>query len=228
MVSRFGIPILFLGIVVSACSSSPPSAGVTPTNTPPRICKTPPASLPQPWFHDATAEVGLAPSAVACTTPGACGTQAPTSIVAVAADLDGDGWVDFITVAGSAARGQHQGQVRELFMNREVNGVRMFVDETASSGLLATRDGAGNRGFNLVNLGDLDNDGDVDAVLCPADEISSSYSPEDPCDAPANSPSEAASLDVVVQSDRLAVAHDDDTHPVGLPQSRVRFERALG
>jgi hypothetical protein len=71
-------------------------------------------------------------------------------------------------------------------MNRLVDGVRVFVDATTSSGLLATRDGAGNRGFNLVNLADLDNDGDVDAILCPADEISASYSPLDPCDAMLN------------------------------------------
>ena len=43
----------------------------------------------------------------------------------------------------------------------------MFVDTTEESGLLATRDGKGGRGWTIADVGDLDSDGDTDAILCP-------------------------------------------------------------
>jgi hypothetical protein len=76
--------------------------------------------------------------------------------------------------------------LRFLFLNRpnpSVPGGRIFVDATQDSGLLATSDGMGGRGWGMVNAGDLDDDGDVDLVLCPTDEISTGYAPQDPCDA---------------------------------------------
>src|SRR5207249_7243160 len=39
---------------------------------------------------------------------------------------------------------------------------------TKESGLLATRDGVGGRGFSIANFGDVDNDGDLDVLVCPA------------------------------------------------------------
>src|SRR5438552_3997749 len=105
-----GVPVA----VVIACDSAPVIP--LPSNLPPRICKSPQAPA-HPWFHDVTAEVGLAPSvASTCSTPGACDAISPFSSVAVASDLDGDGWVDFITTAGSAERGQNSSRIRALYM----------------------------------------------------------------------------------------------------------------
>jgi hypothetical protein len=154
--SFFGVAIA----LVAACDSSPP-----PSTTPPTICKTPPAAG-FPWFRDVTADYGL--------------SSGKASSV-IAADLDGDGWADLVTTAGSAAR---TNGTRFVFMNRpKATGGRTFVDATADSGLLATQDGAGGRGWNLTNAGDLDGNGSVDLILCSADEISSTYAPQDACDA---------------------------------------------
>jgi hypothetical protein len=116
----------------------------------------------------------------------------PVAGSVIAADLDGDGFADLVTTAASSARGTPTTgvltgkPVRFVFMNRpdpaNANN-RVFVDATMASGLLATRDGMGDRGWGITNAGDLDDDGDVDLILCPADEITSTYSPKDPCDA---------------------------------------------
>ena len=163
-------------IAIIACDTSPPAT----TSLPPRVCKVPPTNVGFPWFEDATAEYGLA------QTSG-------SSVIGV--DVDGDGWSDIITMGPDlttghgAARGTN---LRFLFLNRpnpNVPGARIFVDSTAASGILATRDGAGGRGFSIANVGDLDDDGDVDIVLCPSDELynasggSPAYAPQDPCDA---------------------------------------------
>jgi hypothetical protein len=91
-----------------------------------------------------------------------------------AADLDGDGFPDVLaTIATNYARDLPGGpRHRFLLMNRpDPNDAsrRVLVDTTVESGLLATRDGVGGRGFSIANFGDLDNDGDLDVVVCPAD-----------------------------------------------------------
>jgi hypothetical protein len=163
--------------------STPDAAPEHTSSLPPRICKVPgPGSSSFPWFADVTAEVGLA----------ATGTFEPVAGSVIAADLDGDGFADLVTTAGSSARGTPTTgdlagkPVRFVLMSRpdpKDSKNRLFVDETASSGLLATRDGTGGRGWGITNAGDLDDDGDVDLVLCPADEITTTYAPQDPCDA---------------------------------------------
>src|SRR5439155_25261564 len=60
--------------------------------------------------------------------------------------------------------------VHFLLMNRpDPNHAarRVFVDGYAGSGLAATRDGAGNRGFGGGIFADLDNDGHLDLLACP-------------------------------------------------------------
>ncbi len=150
-------------------------------NLPPRICKTP-GALGIPTFTDVSAAMNL-------------GSTADTFSVGSAieaADVDGDGFADLFVAAVTSHR-----QITDpnwagkplhfLLMNRADPahpGQRKFVDTTAESGLLATRDGKGNRGWGLANLGDLNNDGHVDAVLCPSDEVTSAAAaPEDACDA---------------------------------------------
>ncbi|MEO7092472.1 MAG: VCBS repeat-containing protein, partial [Polyangiales bacterium] len=169
---RSALPsLLGLAATIVACSSSeggdqPPAdtavadAGADAVDPllPPRVCK-PPGAPSSAWFVDATADVGLA----------AGGAITPLASVVVSADLDGDGWSDLVATAGPGDRPTKQ--VSFLYLNRPdpTDGTkRTFVESSAGSGLDTTRDGAGNRGYGLAVLGDLDNDGDSDAILCPA------------------------------------------------------------
>ncbi|MBL8740354.1 MAG: VCBS repeat-containing protein, partial [Myxococcales bacterium] len=124
------------------------------------------------WFTEITGEVGLAKTA----------SLEPLGTSVVAGDLDGDGWQDFYTAVFSAQR-EPQGtkRTRFLFMNRpdpKDPSKRVFVDTTDESGLLATRDGEGGRGLTNITFGDLDNDGDLDAIGC-AGEVG--ITAVDPC-----------------------------------------------
>src|SRR4029079_6036016 len=143
---------------------------------PPRICKTP-APPSGPWFAEVTADVGLAPTA----------DFEPLAISVIAADLDGDGWVDLLAQHYLSARGPFIGQrMRFVLMNRPSPAdpsARVFVDATDESGLLATRDGLGDRGYGLANIGDLNNDGSPDVILCPAQPFTTTDNVQDPCDA---------------------------------------------
>src|SRR5439155_12355848 len=131
--------------LAAACGSAqdptkpPADAGPEP---PPRICKTP-APPAGPWFAEVTGEVGLAKT----------DTFEPLAISVIAADLDGDGFVDLLAQHYLSARGLIGGKrARFVLMNRPAGGdpaARIFVDETEGSGLLATRDGAGDRGYGL-------------------------------------------------------------------------------
>jgi hypothetical protein len=136
-----------------------------------------------PWFQEVTADVGLAPS----------GSFVPHAVSVLSGDFDNDGWSDVIAMANNSERGVPtsgplQGQaVRFLLMNRPSPSdptSRVFMDATSDSGLLATRDGSNDRGWGISNVGDLDNDGNVDVISCPADEINGTPpNPQDPCDA---------------------------------------------
>lgn len=125
------------------------------------MCKVPGAT-PAKWFTEATADFGLSGNGVE-----------PLATSVVSADFDGDGWADLIATRGDSTRGLVDGKrVRFLFMNRpDPNDPtqRIFVDVPDQAGLLATRDGAGNRGASIALVGDLDDDGDVDVITCPSD-----------------------------------------------------------
>ena len=158
--------MLAFGVVLGgACDSSPPAAT---TNLPPALCKAPPSTAGGfPWFQEVTADVGLA-------------GLAATTVMAV--DVNGDGWADLLTMGNSATRGK---QPAHLFLNQADpnTGARVFVDAIQASGLLATRDGANNRGFDIANAGDVNDDGFVDIILCSADEDAPTSTVKDPCDA---------------------------------------------
>ncbi|MBX7077683.1 MAG: CRTAC1 family protein [Nannocystaceae bacterium] len=142
----------------------------TGDDRPPEICKQPPA-LPSTWFVEVTDEIGL----------GKTDDFEPLATGIVAGDLDGDGWEDLIAAVFPAQR-QAQGAppTRFVLMNRPApqGDGRVFVDATAESGLTRTRDGVEGRGFSVTSLGDLDNDGDLDAITCPG---SGEDSVVDPC-----------------------------------------------
>lgn len=73
---------------------------------------------------------------------------------------------------------------RFVFMNRpnpDDPSQRIFVDTYEASGLSATRDGKTDRGWSSASLSDLDNDGDLDAILCPGGADPTRI--VDPCDA---------------------------------------------
>ena len=135
-----------LGALVG-CSSTP--AG-TQEVVPPAVCRevgTPAA----PAFADITAEVGWP-----ATDP-----NSPVGTLLQSADLDGDGYPDLITSGPLQDR-------RQMFMNRPDPtdaSRRVFQDVTETAGLTMMRDGVANRRWGSTLLGDVDNDGDVDAVV---------------------------------------------------------------
>jgi hypothetical protein len=95
-----------------------------------------------------------------------------------AADLDGDGFPDIITCAGSNDRDvDGMPRTRNVLMNRPdpsdpAGKRRILVDTTEESGLLATRDGMGNRSFNVANIGDVNGDGFPDVITCAGGDTS--------------------------------------------------------
>jgi hypothetical protein len=163
---KTSLPLASIAVVLGlfACSHervdvSLPTPTPTPDPGPPRICRTPTPS-DGPWYTEITSEVGLAKT----------DKLEPLATNLIAADVDGDGWIDVYAAVFPAQR-EPVGtkRTRFLFMNRpdpKNPGKRVFVDEIDASGLLATRDGEGGRGLTSISFGDLDNDGDLDAVGC--------------------------------------------------------------
>ncbi len=85
-----------------------------------------------------------------------------------AADLDHDGYPDFVMLSGAQDRRGTVGSATPdvlVLMNRPApGGGRTFVDATAESGLFQTRDGSTTeyRMAQLVSIADVDNDGNLD------------------------------------------------------------------
>ena len=183
--ARSGVAVCVGAVVmatVAACGSKSHSSAAQPpaadaADLPPRVCKTPsPPSTSQPWFTDVTSQVGLAATA----------TFAPAATCVVSADFDGDGYPDLLAFRGDSERGLVQGKrVRFLEMNRPdpsdpSGATRIFVDVPDQAGLLATRDGTQDRGASIALVGDVNDDGAVDVVTCPADFTTNSDL-KDPC-----------------------------------------------
>jgi len=152
-------PVLWCALGLFACGSNPikppPDAG---DEMPPAICRTP-ATNNGAWLTEITSDVALAKT----------DSLEPLGVGIVAADVDQDGWVDFWSASTSI---EGPKQTRFLFMNRpDPNdpAKRVFVDAIADSGLLARRDGTSPRQISSIAFGDLNNDGNIDAVGCAGD-----------------------------------------------------------
>jgi hypothetical protein len=149
---RFSLALGLTGLLTFACGSSDdsgaaptPDAGPEDEAPPPARCKAP-ATLPATGlFRDVTEELGLS------------GVQA---IRVAAVDLDNDGWTDLVFHWASAGRdAPPTTYMKRVFMNKKGK----FVDATAESGLLDSRDGPGTGRFShLMVFGDVNNDGFVD------------------------------------------------------------------
>jgi hypothetical protein len=173
--------LLALGVMACSSTTSPVSppvdAGMDAEWVPPATCRVPSSVIPDgPWFTEVTAEVGLAKN----------GDFEPVATGIVAGDIDNDGWIDLIaTFFPSQREMRGTKHTRFVFMNRpspDDPSQRVFVDAYEDSGLMAMRDGTEGRGWSSPSLSDLDNDGDLDAILCPggADPATQIV---DPCDA---------------------------------------------
>jgi hypothetical protein len=159
-----GAALVGLALVVGCGQSRPPEAcedGGLPTG---------------PWFVDASEEIGLRAVATDGGERSVDGNR--LSIV----DLDGDGWPDLSVGRGRNGRRDAFGDldaVREHFVLR--NDAGSVVDVTEASGLGQTRDGVQGRAWNFAVWGDVDNDGDVDAITV-VHEIDASDDHPDPGD----------------------------------------------
>lgn len=128
--------------------------GGRPVASLPDICnkQTSPWAPGQAAFVSREEQVGL-------TAVGAEGTRISV------ADYDGDGWPDLMVRRVSAPGDDFAPGGKRGFWLLRNKGDGTFEDTTQASGLLARRDGAPTgRPAELIAFGDVDNDGDLDAV----------------------------------------------------------------
>ena len=149
---------LLLLLLVSGCPTTTPEVEppveppVEVGPRPPEACKEAPALPDGPWFSDRSDDLGLRELAVD-------GNRLS------ATDLDGDGWPDLVVSrGGNGVRDVFDGSApRQHFLLRNLEGTG-FEDVLQSSGFSAARDGEDGRAWNFALFGDLDNDGDLDAI----------------------------------------------------------------
>jgi enediyne biosynthesis protein E4 len=146
-VKRINASALLGLALLAACTTAPtsdPPVPVTEEVPPDPRCKAPGPLPAGAWFTDITAESGLADV---------------DGIRLVAADLDGDGLPDLLVHGVAGGRDTAAAPKKRLFLNKGGK----FVEATAESGLLDSRDGPGTgRLSNLSVFADVDNDGDLD------------------------------------------------------------------
>jgi hypothetical protein len=184
--AKADVPLIKLPPRDSGTDSGPPP--------PPPVCQKP-TTPTGTWFNEITTTWGLG-SATAPTYLGA---------ILYAADLDNDGYSDVLTSDGTSTRATMGVMHHHLLMNRPDPAdatKRTFVDTYMTSGLDSTSDGMGGRGYTIVVIGDLDNDGDNDIITCPGDPTD-----PDPCTALMNdgtahfTPAPASALNALAATD---------------------------
>lgn len=155
---------LGLSCVLGSCASSPPppAQGDDMTvSTPPDLGMSPGPDLSKPPLPaDCRMPPALPTGALYTDVTDDVGFRGITGVRVIAGDINGDGWVDLIVHGGGAkVRDTGAAPMKRVLLNK---GGR-FVDATAQSGLLDSRDGSGTgRLSHLSVLGDVDNDGDLD------------------------------------------------------------------
>ncbi len=182
---------------------APDTAGPADTGAPDpgpqAICRPHrPWSGERPAFSDVTAESSLAALGV-------------TGIRLGAVDYDGDGLAD-LSVRNHKAGARDDfapGGERQTWLLKNLGGFR-FEDATRSSGFSATFDGGEGRATHVVVWGDLDNDGDLDALS--AATVDRDLSSPDPGDRTETLVNQGAEGFILASSGQLR--HGDERLPV--------------
>ncbi len=148
----FALLLLLCGCPSTAEVTDPGPTPTPPQPRPPEVCRDAPPLPEGAWFTDQSDAIGLRALAVD-------GNRFS------AADFDGDGWPDLaVAKVGDGVRDSSEPDAapqHRLLRNLEGQGVE---DVLHSSGFSATRDGAEGRAWSFAVFGDLDNDGDLDAM----------------------------------------------------------------
>ena len=171
-VSPGGLAILVLCAALStACSDS---TQTTPSDLPPRICKTPGALGAGPYFRDVTSQLGFEESGLDVR-----------GVRLSSADLNGDGRPDLVVHRVTANnRDDHTKtpptRYRRYLQSKDEGGKLRFVDQSDGSGLFALRGGGQGRATHFAVFADVNNDGHLDVFT--GTNVTPNGTPPDPGD----------------------------------------------
>lgn len=152
MARGFLLAIPVVAMVAAGCGGGDDDGGDAGSGDPEPICLQPAEGPYALAFTDVTGALGLGPG----------GLNLTGNLVTIA-DVDGDHWPDILMTRGSTTRDDPAAPTSQyrLVLNR---GGASYEDATFTSGLFTARDGTPGRATTFVVFGDVDNDGDRDAL----------------------------------------------------------------